>query len=547
MPKKPTNNANTTIDAIDSFFASQGDEIDEIQRADHDVGDVPDISIEQAEREAIQTEASGDFELNEQGQLTEKPLAIAAEKLDEFPVQYLPEIVGKYAVELATSLEVPVDLPAVLMLAALAVPMAGRYSVEVWPGWVEPLNLYVCVASDPGTLKTPCLRAAFGPLWQFESIKRDQWRAEKERIEEDNAKLSKGEKRKPIPPVPTMFVDDITAETLASKMGQHNERMAIVSDEGTIFKHMTGAYSSNPNNTIWLKSHDGSRLSVDRRDESKHVTLKRPLLTLGMAVQPEALRSVAARPELRGVGMLARFLFAMPESSVASMTFRSTPVPAQIKNAYTALLLTMAKEGFDLNPDGEPSKIEFSPEASEIMREVSCAIAQKCGIGEELHHVADWASKLRGKLARISGLFHCVEQIAIGLDPCRSAVSPDTVFKACSLAPYFISHAKRAFSVMESTATSKLADQIVGYMRLHNVQRCTARMLQRSVFRNMSQLVSNSSQLKTALIELVSCGILKPVAVRDKLRGPKITWYELADLRPITESASRPRDKSRQV
>lgn len=491
-----TNAPRSTLDAIDSFFA-----------------------VEQDERAAIQTEASGLLELDEKGNITEKPLDLSIH-VDTFPVEHVPRIVGDYIAEVSRALEIPADVPALMMLAALAVPMAGRYSIEAWPGWTEPLNLYVCAASDPGTLKTPALRAAMAPLWEFESAMRDDWSRERDRIESDNAAQPKGAPKKAIPPIPTWFVDDITPETLASKMGQHGERMTIATDEGTAFKHMTGAYSANPNNTIWLKAHDGSRVSIDRRDDSKHVTLKRPLLTLALAIQPEILRSAAAKPELRGVGMLARFLFAVPESTVDQMTFRAAPVAHDSRARYRQLILALCKVGADLNPNGEPSKIECSPEASEILRQVSCAIAARCAIGEDLHCIADWASKLRGKIARLAGLFHCAEQVAIGVDPMRIPVAAETMYNAASLAPYFISHAKKAFFVMRADLTNKLSQDLLRFMGKNGLNQCTARITCR-------KLGVNSSDAKKALSELVSQGIMKLVNLSGGSRGPKVQGYEL--------------------
>ncbi|MGH2467086.1 MAG: DUF3987 domain-containing protein, partial [Candidatus Limnocylindrales bacterium] len=63
-----------------------------------------------------------------------------------FPVSGLPAPLRDWIEAEAEAVQVPVDLPAMVTLAALATVCAGHARVEAGPGWEEGLNLYTIVA-----------------------------------------------------------------------------------------------------------------------------------------------------------------------------------------------------------------------------------------------------------------------------------------------------------------------------------------------------------------------------------------------------------------
>lgn len=123
----------------------------------------------------------------------------------------------------------------------------------------------------------------------------------------------------PVVVAPRLVADDITPEKVAVLMAQHGERIALLSAEGGVFGIMAGRYqpNSSPNLDVFLKAHSGDRLTVDRIGRSP-VRLEKPALTIGLAVQPDVIRRLADTPEFRGRGLLARFLYALPDSLVGS-------------------------------------------------------------------------------------------------------------------------------------------------------------------------------------------------------------------------------------
>src|SRR5204862_4537998 len=106
-----------------------------------------------------------------------------------------------------------------------------------------------------------------------------------------------------------------TPEALATLMADHRGLMAVFSDEGGIFDLLAGRYSKGvPNLDLWLKGHAGSSVRVDRADRTRPpIMIDRPHLTVGISPQPSVLASLGNKPGFRERGLLARFLFAVPE------------------------------------------------------------------------------------------------------------------------------------------------------------------------------------------------------------------------------------------
>ena len=70
-----------------------------------------------------------------------------------FPLERLPEVVRRYALELAQDLQVPADMTAICALSVLSICLQGKYKVSPKPGWVEPLNLFTLIIAPPGERK----------------------------------------------------------------------------------------------------------------------------------------------------------------------------------------------------------------------------------------------------------------------------------------------------------------------------------------------------------------------------------------------------------
>jgi hypothetical protein len=411
----------------------------------------PGAGIEPPHAPRKASPAANDQE-HEQGAEPFLPLETTRD-LPPFPLAALPPAMATFVSQVARNLECPPDLPAVLALGALASVCMKRYAAEPRPDWQEPLNLYLAVALEPGESKSPAFKQVFAPLYALQKAMREAWEEDKRRQEEAKAEEAKAEDGKPWgkrsakkgpeeppPPCPRLFIDDATAEKTAAVLAEQGERLTLASDEGTAFAQMTGIYSKNgqANVSVWLKSHDGGELVVDRMSRDP-IRLENPLMTMALAVQPTVIRELAKRPDLRGRGLWSRFSFVFPQTLVGTRTFDAPPVDPRDRAAWHDLVRGIARGGLP----AAPAVIRFSAEAWGRLRKAIIEVDRAQVPGGSLASVSDWASKLRGLIVRLAGLLHVADEPL----PERALVSPETIERALTIARYFTAHSLFAFNV----------------------------------------------------------------------------------------------------
>jgi replicative DNA helicase len=260
-----------------------------------------------------------------------------------------------------------------------------------------------------------------------------------------------------VPVMPKLVADDITPEAAASLLAEQGGRLAVLSAEGGCFSTLAGRYSSAPNLEVFLKGHSGDMLRVDRKGRPpEHIP--HPALTLGLAVQPQVLRDIAAMPGFRGRGLLARILYSIPPNTVGTRKIRTDPIPEDVRDTYAAsiraLVLTLAE--WD-----DPAVLMLTPEAAELLLTIAEELEPRLGPDGNLGHIADWASKLIGATARIAGLLHLAANLTDGWG---KPISHGTMSAAVEAAGYFTAHALAAFDGMGADPLLEDARHALGWI-----------------------------------------------------------------------------------
>jgi replicative DNA helicase len=408
----------------------------------------------------------------------EPPIPLgAAGTLPTFPVEVLPGWLAEYVAAVATATQTPPDLGGMLALATLATVAGGAVEIQPRPGWQEPLCLFVAIGMDAGARKSGVFTALTRPLADFE---RDQAtaalpaiteQATLRRIAEQAAAHAEATASKAppeqaqdkqaeaiaraadaanlvVPPVPRWLVDDATPEALAGLLAAYG-RIALLSPEGDVFDQMAGRYNqaAGPNLGVYLKGHAGDLLKVDRRGRPPEY-IDRPCLTIGLTVQPDVLRGLADRPGFRGRGLLARFLYSLPQSLVGHRQPGAPPVPPALADRYAIELQTLAASlttPASLAGDG-PTILALDPQAGELLLDFERALEPRLAAGTgDLAHLAGWAAKLTGATCRIAALLHLAAHLRDGW---ARPVDTETFVAAVRLAGYLVEHALATFDLM---------------------------------------------------------------------------------------------------
>ena len=454
----------------------------------------------------------------------------AAPEVPAFPLWTLPEWLGEYAACLAEVTQTPPDLAGCLALAVLAVAASGKVWVAA-PAWSEPTCLYIVVVLPPGNRKSEVFRAMTGPLRAAEKTLIEAARpriaeavirrkiaeaaadktardaesaaaaldldkraaafidAAEARIELDNAA---------VPAEPRLFADDTTIEKLGSRLAEQGGRFAVLSPEGEIFSIAAGRYSGAPNLGILKQAHAGEPARTERMGRTEDI--EHATLTLGICTQPGVLTRLGDTPEFREQGLLARLLYAVPESRLGWRNPRPDPMPPAVRDRYTTTLTALILSLCDL-PD--PATLTFDPAAAQAVTALLADIEPRFRPGADLAHMTDWGGKLAGATIRIAGLLHLAAHIRDGWD---RPITTATLEAATEITGYFTGHAKAAYDTIGADPATAHARAILTWLHHTRPAQITARDLMRA----MRDRFTKAADLAAPLAILESRGWIRP-------------------------------------
>jgi len=411
----------------------------------------------------------------------------ATAHLPPFPVDVLPKWMQDYVCEVAESTQTPADLAGMLALAALALTCQRLAVVQIREGYQEPLCLYVLVAMDSGERKSAVYNAIAEPVYAYERDVVDRWTptiaaaaSERKIMEQaltkavtDAAKDSNGRANHEkaaqiatqlattvIPARPVLIIQDSTPEAMIMELAEQYGVLAALDAEGGLLDTLMGArYSESPNLDPLLKAHSGDEIRAARISRSR-VDIRRPMLTIGIAPQPEVLASMAEKPGAKKRGLLARFLYSLPRSRKGTRDTEpadmDTVAAAAYKHHITRLLLA-----------GEPAKpgMPFAQATLLIQGEAYRAwidfakwLEPQLAKGASLGSTNGWAEKLAGVIARIAGMFHRAEstELVVSVDAMRRAI----VFGR----DYALPHALTALRCMGADPAAADAQKVLDWL-----------------------------------------------------------------------------------
>jgi hypothetical protein len=349
------------------------------------------------------------------------------------------------------------------VLGVLSTAAAGKVEIEAESGYVEPVNLYVCPVLESGNRKTAVVQHATKVLGDYE-------KGERERLGPDIARLESERKTKEVvidklrkklkdaeaaeirhiaeleadlpvvPRPPILFTADVTAERLEVLLEANAGRLAVISDEGGIFDVIAGRYNTTPNLDVWLKGHCQGHVRVHRMERATLVD--KPHLTVLISPQPAVLSGLRDKEFIRGRGLLARFLFALPESPVGSRQLVPCHMPARVTAEYHELITRV----LEWRPE-EPRILRLSPEAYGRWKEFQRSLERQMANGGRLCTLRDWASKLPGAALRIAGLLH-VARLAKFLSALSLELEESDIQIAIEICTTLTSHAIAVFGIV---------------------------------------------------------------------------------------------------
>jgi hypothetical protein len=487
----------------------------------------------------------------------DEPMPFRDVDVPTFPVDMLPPWIATWAQEQATAIQVPPDLPALLALAVVSLASSKKVSVEIKPGWCEPTNVYVAVALAPGLGKSPVFTAATAPVRQWERDERARLgptmadaneraktrderaktlrrkaacarsAAERANIESELRELAVLEADAAVPVPPRLIADDATPEAVGRLLAEQRGRLGVFSSEGGPFKILAGRYSEGRVNCeLFCKAHSGDAYDLDRIGRPS-IHLSAPLLTIGLTVQPEVIAGLASTPEFRSLGLLARFLYAIPRSNLGRRHPDPPAMSDTARDEYAARVRGLLELKGEPMQDGEviPRRVPLEAAAYRALVTFKAALEPRLGPAGDLSPFADWGNKLTGTVARLAGLLHVADHGAD--DALHRAIPIETMDRAVAIGRYATEHARAAFGLMGADPTTNLAKVIWAWV----TRASQGIVTKHEIHRAMQARVNRAAELEPAVGVLVERGLLREVHVS----GPRSRG------RPSTTFAVNPR------
>ena len=413
----------------------------------------------------------------------EDPLSVS------FPTEAFPAGIEKYLKSVVAYSQVDTAMTFSAALATFALCMQGKYMVS-YPsgnGWKEHLCLYLVIVAEPGETKSGTFGAVNRPIraWQDEKRadyekSRNLYLQEKQAKEEKQKNLKKAIANLKTPPEkqqqyheelkaitdeltelqapisPNFIVADTTMEALADLMMETGGSAGVFGSEGDFFKIITGLYNHGvcSNLQLILNAYDGD--SYMMRRVTRDTYLQRPLLSFCLMLQPNLYQETFANAELRGRGLLARFLTCTPKSMAGKRDKRSTATLDAVN--YVAYEKAMA-HFLNLQQDSEkePPVLTWEQDAKERMLDYMQTIENSMGKGQPMEDCKDYANKASAVAMRIAGILHLLQTYSLEQIP---PITKETTEKAIKVHRFFFAEKLKEIREIE-TREAKLEEKLL--------------------------------------------------------------------------------------
>jgi hypothetical protein len=466
-----------------------------------------------------------------------------------FPIDALPPVPRDFVLDVGRVCRVPIDLVAVVVLGVGASVVARRVVVAVGATHQEPTNLYVAAVGESGERRSPVLRAALKPLYrrqqnlQEKAVPKIAAATEALRFHEDRLKELRKKAAKemdpdkwqglredaeslartpPIVPVmPKLIVSDRTPEKLEMDIAEQGGALLLASEEASsLFEIAGGRYSKGSVNLeVFLKAYDGAPLDTGRVSRAA-VFCTSPALTIVITPQPIVLRRLRERPEFHELGLLPRFMYAVPRSQVGDRAYDATAAPSgKVRDQYEAMLLRLMDQLLKPeDPDNIP-RLHIRGAALGIWTEYHDRVERALREDGALYAIREWGSKQPGRVARITAFLQLVE--TVGADqPRPDDVAPQIMAAAARIGEYLEAHALAAYDLMGADERIVKARKLVRRLRREGTERFTSRNLFSAVSRAEFPTMEALEPVLTLLVEY---GYLRPLEAPPRPPGKRGT------------------------
>ena len=395
------------------------------------------------------------------------------------PVGIFPPVVDRFISAYAQNIQVAREIVATPCLAAMSCVVGPRARLKIPRlSTSDRLNVYTMVVAYSGERKSPAFKEATRPIRDLEdeeiaraenlattqNITAQKLRDKRKELYKDvGDDFYNPEKLVPVAAVdkeiaeneaisePRLMTSDVTHQRLVSLLADNNEVMAIMSDEAPFLSAIQGRWSDGMDDyDIYLNAWNGQYYTLDRETSttasgskvSKSIRLDRPILTIGVCVQPTVLLGLLKNKRLTDKGFLPRFLITVPRGKLGSRDMNEVvEVPARVVSEYNDAIRRIYK--LPLDTKLSPRDLTLTEEARALLAEYHNELEpqldkKKLGRFSSTSLQAS-ANKFVPHVGMIAGNFHFFEHYK-DADPTIKPVSASTMARAIRYIKHIAEH-----------------------------------------------------------------------------------------------------------
>lgn len=370
----------------------------------------------------------------------ERPVPLrTGTKAQPYPIEVLPPLVRDAIQEVEDFVQAPTALIAASALSAVSTAVQGLISVERDDGLRGPASLYFLTLAASGERKTSADKCFTQAIRQWEAEQKEalkpalaeyraletEWVCVEEGYKQAIKKAAQGmmldrhageelkrhELNRPnAPRVPSVLRSDDTPEALGVALTRWPVASIMSNEAGIIF----GSHAMNPDsamrnlaalNTCW----DGEQLKRDRTT-TQSIDVEGMRVTMGLMVQPTTLQAFMDKSGglARGIGFIARFLVAHPDSTQGTRFYKKRQPGAPAQTAFNARVKQLLDIPAQVDAEGKltTTYLTLSPEAFDVWARFHDEVEEELGIGRDYYNVQDVASKAADNAARLAACLH---------------------------------------------------------------------------------------------------------------------------------------------
>ncbi len=448
---------------------------------------------------------------------TPKPLPdiTASGDADGFPFEALPPALMQAAEEIARFSKVPLMAPAVSGLGVLATALGKKAFIVERDGHELFATFFFVLVAGTGERKSPVFKYMVKPLNDWElaqdknhakevrmiqnnnemleiGIKKIKAQSAKDdaNLEELNESIEQAEqKKRSIPPIPSLYTLDITEEKLFQKMYERGETYAVMSAESRrVMESLMGSGRGGmgTGDNLYLSGFSGDKVSRDRvgsGDGGEELVMYEPSLNLTTMIQPDKFLSLAGNKELKASGLIARLWPVWLPSLVGSRfeELNEEGLKWDVLAPFYDHVTSFIDAVQPLNEQGDLTrhKAVFSGEAQEARLDLYNRVEGAMGDGKGLDDVRDIASKAVSQTCKLALVLHLATDPDLLADA-TSEIDITTWTKAEALGGFFMDEAIRSQRGAEDGEHLRHAKRLLDWLRIKGYTEIGAREIQRS-------------------------------------------------------------------